>query len=75
MRAGCDQLRPQRDDPRIARGRAGLDHQQRVAGFAHISSASAPFVLADLADHIARHHEIGGISLGQRRAGFAAFGI
>ena len=44
MRAGRDQLLAQRDDPRIARGRAGFDHQQRVAGLLPTSAPRARFV-------------------------------
>src|SRR5438876_6811585 len=52
MRAGGDQLSPQRDDPAIARGRTGLDDQQRVVGFCpHQLRECCSFRVADLADH------------------------
>ena len=74
MRAQRDQLLAQRDDPRIAGRRAGLDDQQRVAGLCpHQLGERASLGIADLADHVARHDEVGGIRLRQRGAGFAAF--
>ena len=61
MRAGAISCCAQRDDPRVARRRAGLDDQQRVAGLLPTSAPASAVrsVSLDLADHIARHHEIG----------------
>ena len=74
MRARRDQVLAQRDDPRIAGGRTGFDDEQRVAGlFPHQLGERAPFGIADLADHVARHDEVGRIRFRQRGAGFAAF--
>ena len=67
MGAGRDQLRAKLDDPRIACRRAGLDHQQRIAGLGPQQLGErAPFGLADFADQVARDHEIGGLGLVER---------
>ena len=64
----------QRDDPRVARGRAGFDDEQRVAGLLpHQFGERASFAIADFADQVARHDEVGGIRLHKRSTGFAAF--
>ena len=74
MRAGGDQMFAQRDDSRIARRRAGFDHQQRIAGLLpHQRGQRALLGGADLADHVAGNDEVGGVGLGQRVAGFATF--
>ena len=73
MRAQRDQPLAQRDDPGIASGRAGFDHEQRVAGlFPHQFGQRALFGVADLTDHVACHDEIGGTRFCQCGAGFAA---
>ena len=65
MRAQCDQLFTQREDPRIAGRRAGFDDKQRILGlFPHQFSERASFAIADFADHVARHDEIGGTHFG-----------
>ena len=72
MRAGGDQLSPQRDDPAIARGRTGLDDQQRVVGFCpHQLRECCSFRVADLADHVACDYKVGRLNVSQRGAGFA----
>ncbi len=81
MRAGRGDMRPQRDqpltqrdDPGIAGRRARFDHEQRVAGFfPHQLSECASLAIADFADHVARHDEVGRIRSGQGGAGFSAF--
>ena len=74
MRTQHDQPLTQRNDPGIAGGRTGFDHQQRVAGLLpHQFGERALFGIADFADHVARHHKVGRIRFGQRGAGFAAF--
>ena len=73
MRACCDQLLAQRDDPRIARRRAGLDDQQRVAGLVpHQLGERGPFAVADSPITIARDDEVGRFGAGERGAGIAA---
>src|SRR5437868_14984434 len=72
MGARDDQLLAQRDDPRVACRRAGLDHQQRVAGFGpHRLRKRLAFALAQFADHIARGHEVGWFGFGECRASLA----
>ena len=61
-----DQLCAQRDDPRVARRRAGFDHQQRVAGLRpHQFGQRRPLGLADFADDVARDDEVGWFRLGE----------
>ncbi len=67
-----DQLLAQREDARVAGRRAGLDHDQRVARFRpHRFRELALIGLAELADDVARHDEIGLRDLGEVGAGVA----
>ena len=72
MGAQRDQSLAQRDDARVARGRAGFDHQQRIAGLLpHQLGERLLLGGPDFADHVTGDDEVGGVGLGQRRSGLA----